>query len=59
MPESKCKFGIKVDKLWKEMWSIGACISHSFNETYLFINLIKWSISIGWLEQYEKEVEEE
>ncbi len=49
MPESKCKFGIKVDKLCKEMWSIGSCISHSFNETYLFINLIKWSISIGWL----------
>ena len=49
MPESKCRFGIKIDKLCKEMWSIGACISHSFEETYLFINLVKWSISIGWL----------
>lgn len=50
MTESKCKFRIKVDKQCKEMWSIGSCISHSFNETYLFINFIKWSISIGWLE---------
>ena len=56
MPESKCKFGIKVDKLWDKMWSIGVCISHSFDETYLFINLVKWSISIGWLMQYEGEV---
>lgn len=51
MPECKVKFGIKVDKLCKEMWSIGACISHSFEETYLFINLVKWSISIGWIMQ--------
>lgn len=54
MPESKCKFGIKIDKQWEGMWSIGSCITHSFEETYLFINLVKWSISIGWLMQEVK-----
>lgn len=54
MPEGKCKFGIRVDKQWDKMWSVGACISHSFEETYLFINLVKWSISIGWLMQEVK-----
>ena len=44
------KFGIKIDKQWEGFWSLGSCISHTcFGETYLFINLIKWSISIGWL----------
>lgn len=53
MPEKcGCKFGIKVDKVSERMWSIGICLSHCFDETYLFINLVKWSISIGWLAQY-------
>ena len=44
------KFGIKIDKQWEGFWSLGSCISHTCcGETYLFINLIKWSISIGWL----------
>jgi hypothetical protein len=55
MSEGKCKFGIKVDKINKGMWSICFGISHFFSETYLFINLVKWSISIGWLETYEEE----
>ena len=42
-------FGIKVIKQLEGMWSFGSCISHSFGETYLFINFAKWSISIGWL----------
>ncbi len=44
------KFGIKVDKMSCGWWSFGVCISHSFfGETYLFINLFKRSIAIGWL----------
>lgn len=51
------KFDIRIDDYWKHQatglprqWSIGCCISHSyFGETYLFINLFRWSISIGWL----------
>ena len=54
MSEGKCKFGIRVDKVDKGMWSVCFGISHFFSETYLFINLIKWSISIGWLMQEVK-----
>ena len=42
-------FGIKVDKQFEGAWSFGSCISHSFGETYLFINFAIWSVSIGWL----------
>ncbi len=55
MPESKCKFGVRVNKIDKGMWSICFGVSHFFSETYLFINLVKWSISIGWLMQEVKE----
>ena len=44
------RFGIKVDKIdWG--LSFGTCISYDKygKECYLFINLIKWGISIGWL----------
>lgn len=47
MEECKLKYGIKVDKNDKGMWSLGICLSHWFEETYIYINLIKWSISIG------------
>ena len=49
MPELKLKFGIKFDKLPKDLWSIGACFTHAFEETYLFINLLFVSVSIGKL----------
>ena len=49
MNELKVKWGIKIDKLYKNHWSFGICISHQEEETYLFINLFKWSISIGKL----------
>ena len=50
MPEKEYyRFGIKVNKQIKGNWSFGACFSHSFDETYLFINFAKWSIAIGWL----------
>ena len=43
------KFAIKVDRHFDGAWSFGSCVSHSFGETYLFINFAVWSISIGWL----------
>lgn len=43
------KFGIKVNRLFYGAWSFGCCLSHAFDETYLFINFAVWSISIGWL----------
>ena len=52
---SNYKFGIKVDRHFEGAWSFGSCISHSFGETYLFINFAKWSISIGWLMKEGKE----
>lgn len=42
-------FGINVVTHFNGEWSFGSCISHSFGETYLFINFAKWSVSIGWL----------
>jgi hypothetical protein len=53
---SNYDFGIKVNRDIEGSWSFGSCISHSFGETYLFINFAIWSISIGWL---MKEGEEE
>lgn len=42
-------FGIKVYRMLDGSWGFGSCISHSFDETYLFIMFAKWNISIGWL----------
>ena len=49
--KSKTKFAIKVDKIDPNRWSIGVCISHWWTETYLYLNLLKWSISIGFLDK--------
>lgn len=49
------KFRIRVDRQSKGWWSFGAAISHMQKETYLYINLFKWSISIGFLYDYEDE----
>lgn len=44
------KFGIKVDKFSKGWWSFGSAISHSpLGELYLYINLCKCAITIGWI----------
>ena len=57
MSKHKIKFGIHIDKILEGSWSLGLCFSHSFvGETYLYINLIKWSISIGML--YKGEADE-
>lgn len=44
---SEIKFGIKMDKMFDNSWSFGVCLSHSYDETYLFINLFKRVILIG------------
>lgn len=53
MSERRLKFTIQVDKMDKNVWSLGACITHDRDETYLFLALIKWSIAIGMLRVYE------
>lgn len=58
MGETEKRFGIKVDKISTGV-SVGACITFDklLEEYYLFINLFKWSIAVGWLyfpkEEYE------
>ena len=49
----KCetKFAVKVDKNDPNCWCIGVCISHWWTETYLYLSLLKWSISIGFLDK--------
>lgn len=47
--KTKCGPGIRVTRMPKGVWSFGICLSHAFKETYLFINFVKWSISIGWI----------
>ena len=47
--KSKVKFSVKVNKMCDDQFSIGACISHWQDETYLFLNLFKWSVSIGFI----------
>lgn len=55
----KTKFGIIVDKLYKGRWSFGICLTHDEPETYLYINIFKWSIVIGkiWDDYDENELE--
>ena len=55
MPETYKRFGVKLQKI-RQGLSIGACLSYDryFGEYYLYINLIKWEICIGWLSD-EKE----
>lgn len=50
MGELQTKWGIRIDKLHPfSEWSIGMCLSHWVNETYLYINLFFITISIGKL----------
>lgn len=44
------RFGVKVDEIDSGL-SLGVCLSYDkyAKECYLFINLFKWSVSIGWL----------
>lgn len=54
---TKTKFGVKVDKLWSGRWSFGICFSHDKPETYIFINLFKWTITIGMLADWSDDDE--
>lgn len=47
MNNVKSKFGISISNISKGSWSFGICFSHNCVESYLYINLIKWSISVG------------
>lgn len=51
-------FGIKVDKI-DCGYSLGMCLSvETFSkECYLYINLVKWSISIGLLSKCKEDDE--
>lgn len=49
---NKVKFKYKIVPMMKGQWSIGICLSHLDRETYLYINLFKWNLSIGFLEDY-------
>lgn len=58
MEDEYKRFGIKVNKIDPGL-SFGICISYDkyMKECYLFINLIMWEVSIGWL-TFEREEEE-
>lgn len=48
MEEVKLKIGIECVKIEpKGMWALGISLSHWEEETYLYINLFKWRITIG------------
>lgn len=53
------KFKIILEKLPKGKWSLGICLSHDDLETYLYINLFIWSISIGKLAVYDDQMDNE
>ncbi len=48
--KQKGKFGVTGNKLMKGQWSFGFAITHDEYETYLYINLFKWSVAIGILD---------
>ena len=50
-------FGITIYKMCEKDWSVGICFSHSFKETYLYINLVKVSIAIGVMMCKDKRIE--
>ena len=52
----RARFTVRVDKS-KQFWSFGICFSHMFEETYLYINFLWWSISIGMLIDYDAPAE--
>lgn len=43
------KFGVDIHKLDKGAWSFGSGLTYYNKQIYLFINLIKISIFIGWM----------
>lgn len=47
MGESDVGWGVNIETMMDGQWSLGICLSHWIDETYLFINLFKWTITIG------------
>lgn len=47
----KARFGFRIYRMSKHDWSFGFAFTHSFNETYLYLNLIKFNIAIGFIVQ--------
>lgn len=47
----KARFGLRIYRMSKHDWSMGFALTHSFNETYLYFNLIKFNIAIGFIVQ--------
>ena len=47
MSERKLCWGIDCFKLHEAFWTFGVGLSHMFDETYIYINFFKWSITIG------------
>ena len=45
MEEYRLKFGISLEEIGDGRWSIGMC--HEGKETYLYVNLLILSFSIG------------
>ena len=43
------RFRVQIDKMHERQWSIGIALSHNLEETYFYLNLIKWHIAIGFL----------
>ena len=43
-------FGYRINKHYDGSWSFGVCITRDkpLRELYLFMNMFKFSISIGW-----------
>lgn len=49
MPErSKPKFAVMTYHRPEREWSVGLGVTHDWNETYVWFNLAKWHISIGY-----------
>lgn len=42
-------FGIKTSRLPMDAWGFGSCLAHCCGETYVYINFLFWSLSIGWI----------
>lgn len=49
------RFRIKIDKHPDDMWSFCIGLSHFVDETYLYINFFRRSISIGYLYDFEED----
>ena len=52
MPINKTKFCIEIEKFDKDRWSFCLGLSHWEHETYLYINLFRWCITIGKIYKY-------